>query len=883
MSLANEVGIPADAVPGGGLIGPYRVLHRLGTGSEGQAFAVVDTRIGEQRRFALKLFSFASPAIDRRVRLEFEHLATLDHPSVLRVVDVGRHEGRPFLVTEVVAGPSLLAISGLVDDDERRTRLLEVAVSLADALAYLHGRGIVHGDVSPGNVRLGADGIPVLLDVGGAVLATPGAAFGTLGFAAPEALVGEVTAATDLFGLGACLFAAWTGTGPFGQGAESVPRLLTRPAPRLSAARPGLGADWDDLVSALLRSSPNDRPSSARQVLRQLKRLTPTAKDTDPAGSAPDDLLPPYPGGDILAGVFVGRDRERAVLVDALRGLARGEAPLSVIALVGPEGVGRRSLIEQALREHALDQLSALPVHRPAVFRGSVAALGRWLVTPARPLDDSASAVDPDHERHNRFARMLADLERSAAERPLCVVLEGDLGEAGARDAESDLAAFVAGAPLSGRVLFILAVSRALARVAALDLELGPLTASDVATLIARAVGEPQPDALVARIFEASGGHAATACHLTRQLVAAIRQGAAERFAPQHDADLRHRLTGLFGGQGRAARRALVCVALGIEPPEDGGWDAVGPSAALDEARTAGWLVAHTAAETTGSHRPGFHLPSPAHEAAVAEALADLDVRDLTAMAADFLPEQDGRRGVCLAALGRPAEAVAAFRRAAAVARDQTTRYGRRLPLAGASVSPRAERARPRRARSPWQPPGARRPRLRGGGGLHVADRRPAGRSWPSYASTSVGPGFARGQEISKLPGRLLEDALARLADAPESVCALVRARLARVLFGLQRFPEAVAMARTALADPVAGALAVETSLLAQAYGGDLRPHGVCSTICRGRYARARGPSSSRRWWIIWQASWSGRSTAIGAPWEKPIGRATFIRPPPSR
>src|SRR3954467_12850730 len=191
----------------GRLIGPYHIRARLAAGGEGESFVVDEGRTGRGRPLALKLFRTVSPAGGGRVRTELERLAGLDHRSVVRVRDVGRHEsdGRLYLVTELVAGPSLRAIADLPDNGERRARWQQAALGLADALAYLHGRGVVHGDVSPDNVRLADDGSPVLLDIGGWFLAAPGAAFGTLGFAAPEALVGQVAAAIDLFGLGASL------------------------------------------------------------------------------------------------------------------------------------------------------------------------------------------------------------------------------------------------------------------------------------------------------------------------------------------------------------------------------------------------------------------------------------------------------------------------------------------------------------------------------------------------------------------------------------------------------------------------------------------------------------------------------------------------------
>src|SRR6185369_15148937 len=110
-----------------------------------------------------------------------------------------------------VAGPAVDSIAAIADDGERREAFQRAARDLADALAHLHARGIAHGDVSPANVRLDAGASParaVLIDFGlaGPPSAGDGAARGTLGYAAPEALTGARGPAGDLFALGATLF-----------------------------------------------------------------------------------------------------------------------------------------------------------------------------------------------------------------------------------------------------------------------------------------------------------------------------------------------------------------------------------------------------------------------------------------------------------------------------------------------------------------------------------------------------------------------------------------------------------------------------------------------------------------------------------------------------
>src|SRR5262249_10638433 len=144
------------------------------------------------------------------------------------------------------------------------------------ALAYLHGRGVVHGDLAPTNARLAGDGRPVLLDFdlagpGRSAFGTGGAS-GTLGYASPEALVGDRSPGGDLFSLGAVVYEAWTGVAPFGVGIEAVRRMLGGRAPLASTVRDGLGPEWDRILARLLEPRAEDRYPRARDLLRDIAR-----------------------------------------------------------------------------------------------------------------------------------------------------------------------------------------------------------------------------------------------------------------------------------------------------------------------------------------------------------------------------------------------------------------------------------------------------------------------------------------------------------------------------------------------------------------------------------------------------------------------------------
>ncbi|MES1204728.1 MAG: sigma 54-interacting transcriptional regulator [Pseudomonadota bacterium] len=823
MRLANHVGGQVSAAgqvgsPSGGVLvaGRYRLGKRLGAGGEGETFAAIDEMTGAAR--ALKLFRSASPPVLERVRGEFERLKAIDHPGVVRAVDVGRDQGRLFLVTALVAGDSIGTIAEIADDDRRLSAFARAAREVADALAYLHARGVVHGDVSPENIRLAEGGRAVLIDLGLSGLVSTGGAIGTLGFAAPEALVGQISAASDLFGLGASLFLAWAGTGPFGAGAAAVDRMLASPAPRLAAVRPGLPEAWERIVDGLLQTSPARRTSSARGVLRQIARALPGGSGTEA------DILAPFPTGDPLAGAFVGRARELAVIKDALDRLAEGACPHAAIAVVGAEGSGRRTLIDLALRDVAIAQTGA-DAPPLTVFRGPVDAVAAWLgvATEGR---DGVPEDDPIRARESWFARIVQAIDRRSAEESVCVALPVGADE-------HALAGFAAGAPASGRWMLLAALNAPLARVGALDLPLPPLSAQDIGALASRAAGDRPPEVALARVVAAAAGHAATATVLVRQLIQAMRGGDADRFMPANDAPLAELLRSSLEHLPPAARRFVARVALGIGPEardsdsDSGDGDSGGDGgrrahdrADEDAARAAGWI---------GEGHP-LRLPSPAHESALRRALADADLEDVVREAVVSLPAGDGRRGHCLEALGDVTGAVAAFHAAsgtaggntfhatramawleeaarlapASLSVDQTLALATALALAGrgetalalleTDATEEAER-------------GVAAQGIAAADRLRLIERR-------AWLRARAGD----------LPGarRILERAIADAPqDTPPAALVLPRARLARVLVSMGRFTDAVAAGGALVADPGAGALALESMVLAHAYAGD--------------------------------------------------------------
>lgn len=257
-----------------------------------------DLRLG--REVAIKVLPAdmaASPEALARFEGEARAVAGLNHPNIVTLFSVEEEDGVRFLTMELLEGQGL---AGLVcPGGVPLARLLDLSISLADAVAAAHECGIVHGDLKPGNVMFTRDGRLKVLDFGlskisvgfaptedrgGAPTAEippsgPGPRFGTLAYMAPEQVRGEVAdARADVFALGVILYELATGRRPFsGATAVEVASAILRDAPEpLATRRADLPRELDWIVSRCLEKDQRDRPRTAQYVageLRVLRRL----------------------------------------------------------------------------------------------------------------------------------------------------------------------------------------------------------------------------------------------------------------------------------------------------------------------------------------------------------------------------------------------------------------------------------------------------------------------------------------------------------------------------------------------------------------------------------------------------------------------------------
>ena len=311
---------PSGLEPGTRL-GAYEILSRAGSGGMGEVFKARDTRL--DRIVAIKILPRAlasSRDANARLQQEARAVASLQHPNICTLHDVGNAEGVTFLVLEYLEGETLerrLTRGALALDEA-----IEIAIALAGAIAAAHGRGIIHRDLKPSNVLLTRDG-PKLLDFGLAKLRTRGATegfdeekthaprtrhgsiMGTLHYLSPEQLEGgEVDHRSDMFGFGCLLYElvtrkrAFSGDSP----AAVLASILRQPVPPLSEARAGTPAALEWLVARCLEKKPENRPQAMADVRQNLEFVRATLHER----SRGQDVPPQYRARTaIVAGLVV--------------------------------------------------------------------------------------------------------------------------------------------------------------------------------------------------------------------------------------------------------------------------------------------------------------------------------------------------------------------------------------------------------------------------------------------------------------------------------------------------------------------------------------------------------------------------------------------------
>jgi Tol biopolymer transport system component len=302
---AHQLAEETLTLAAGARVGPYRIAGLLGQGGMGDVYRATDVRL--DRDVALKIMTYAGPLdgdrVDRFLQ-EARVTASLDHPNIVKVFDVGMFVGRPYLVAELVDGETLRA--RLARGPLALAETCRLAVQIAKGLVAAHARGLVHRDLKPENIVITRSGDAKILDFGIAKLAEDplsrdgfstlsGVLLGTAGYLAPEQIAGAVLdGRADLFALGSILFEMLTGERAFARAhvVDTLHAILHDPPPDRLRSSHGVPRQLTAIVERLLEKDPESRFQSATDLAWAIEHLDPSA-DTPvhvPAVATPSRL-----------------------------------------------------------------------------------------------------------------------------------------------------------------------------------------------------------------------------------------------------------------------------------------------------------------------------------------------------------------------------------------------------------------------------------------------------------------------------------------------------------------------------------------------------------------------------------------------------------------
>jgi len=278
-------GTLSEAMPAASCIGDYVIIEEIARGGMGVVYLAQHRHLG--RRVALKTLLLdcgEDTSSSDRFAIEAEAIARLDHPGIVAIYEVGEYRGQPFLAMKLIDGGNLAKL--LHDGPLDSRRALGIAIEVAEAIAHAHQRNVIHRDLKPANILLDQAGHAVITDFGVAKfveaaqchLTTAGEPIGTPHYMPPEqadATRGPISAASDVYSIGAMMYAMLTGRPPF-QAASPMDVLLqvlaNDPVPprQLNSTVP---VTFEAIVMKCLQKDANRRYQTATELADDLSRF----------------------------------------------------------------------------------------------------------------------------------------------------------------------------------------------------------------------------------------------------------------------------------------------------------------------------------------------------------------------------------------------------------------------------------------------------------------------------------------------------------------------------------------------------------------------------------------------------------------------------------
>ncbi len=381
------------SLPSGTCLGRYEIRSKLGAGGMGEVYLAQDTKL--DRKVALKILPFeVASHRDRMGRFvrEAKSAASLNHPNIAQVHEIGEHEGVHFIVMEFIDGVTLR--EKIHREQTELTKLLRYLQQAAEGLSKAHAAGVVHRDLKPDNIMITCDGFAKVLDFGLAKLSEPrtvgvatgseaatrkaltnaGVVIGTVGYMSPEQAQGrtdEIDQRSDIFSFGCILFEAVTGHKAFdGKDAiDTLNKIIREPVPPISDFRSDAPNHLQRIVRRCLAKDREDRYQTIKDVAIELRELR-----RDLEGAGVDTTVPPArsettadTGAEIGGGAQTGSaPGSITVPVSSVEYLVTSIkrhklAAIIVLAALMLSGVALTAYLPARNTEVAIDSIAVLP------------------------------------------------------------------------------------------------------------------------------------------------------------------------------------------------------------------------------------------------------------------------------------------------------------------------------------------------------------------------------------------------------------------------------------------------------------------------------------------------------------------------------------------
>ena len=438
--------------------GQYEIISAIGAGGMGEVFLARDMRLGRKAALKFLIAGLASQPehLDRFIH-EARAASALNHPNICTIYEINETGEIPFIAMEFIEGETLADMIGRRRRNARQT--LAIAVQVADALAEAHANGIIHRDIKPANIIVNARGQAKILDFGLAkrlvedsdyssspLLTKAGMILGTASYMSPEQARGlEIDARSDIWSFGVCLYETLTGKQPFfaDTTADTIAAILTQVIPPPSKYFAEIPAKLETIVMRSLNRFPDERYSTANEMLADLRHLQKQLENEFGATSDKNSTLDeptnifetattevgvsPITGKDLrlrnlrpnnLSSFYspiIGRENEIASIIKLLR-----DGEIRLLTMTGIGGTGKTRLAQAVAEAALLDFhdgvffVEMAAVRDPALVASSIAHPLGVKDAGSRPLTD----VLKEHLSGRQILLVLDNFEQIAAAAP---------------------------------------------------------------------------------------------------------------------------------------------------------------------------------------------------------------------------------------------------------------------------------------------------------------------------------------------------------------------------------------------------------------------------------------------------------------------------------